>query len=311
MTVLAGSRTDAHLALFSTEAFHRLNLGPDERYLRIDHVVAGRLVASLCGRVDGVRFVCGASAPFGGIDVPVEHDARVDALTELVGLALDRLRDEGVTRAEIRLRPAAHGPVTAAAEAALLGHGFTLGGCAVNQHLDLSAYADAGAHLASLPKKRRWALRQDLAAGYRFQDADAVGGWAQVHAVVDRARTVKNRPAWLPQAYLQALREAFPGRVSGHLLELDGVAVAAAVVYRVSPAVDLLAAWGDTGTARRSPMNLLAHRLVERSLAHGARVLDLGISSEHDGTPNPGLIHFKRSVGAQDGIRTTLVKDLT
>jgi hypothetical protein len=309
MTVLVSERSDAHVALFGAEAFHALNLGPDERYLRVDHAgPRGAVAASLCGRLrDDGTFVSGASAPFGGLDLA---DAGVDPAAAL-GDLLEQLRAHGATRVEVRARPAAHGPAAAAAEAALGHAGFTVTGTAVNQHLDLGAWPDPDAYLAALPKKRRWALRQDFAAGGVLQDADRADRWAQVHAVIDAARTVKGRPRWLAPDYLARLRGAFPGRVTGHLLTVDAVPVASAVVYRVADGVDLLAAWGDTGTLRRSPMNLLAFRLVEQSLATGARVLDLGISSEPDGTPNEGLIHFKRSVGARDGVRLTFAKDLT
>jgi hypothetical protein len=40
----------------------------------------------------------------------------------------------------------------------------------------------------------------------------------------------------------------------------------------------------------------------------GARLLDLGPSSEKDGTPNVGLVNFKRSVGAVPGTRKVFIR---
>lgn len=57
-------------------------------------------------------------------------------------------------------------------------------------------------------------------------------------------------------------------------------------------------------------MNLLAHHLVADSVRTGARLLDLGPSSDKDGRPNLGLAHFKRSVGAQPGTRKVLARQL-
>ncbi len=66
--------------------------------------------------------------------------------------------------------------------------------------------------------------------------------------------------------------------------------------------------WGDAGHALpRSPMNLLALRLVEIALADGRPTLDLGISSV-DGVPDQGLIQFKRSVLARESLRLDLVR---
>ncbi|MCW3038754.1 MAG: hypothetical protein JWM31_659 [Solirubrobacterales bacterium] len=315
MTVLAADRTDTHLALFSAPAFHALNLAPGERHVRVDHQVDGRLLGSLCGRLDRAtgRLVCGASAPFGGLDLTPAASTSPTALAPLIDDLVTQLHDHhGVRRLEVRARPAAHGAQHAALETALLAAGFTVAHTAVNQHIDLETTTHPEDHLAALPKKRRWALRRDLEAGYAHVEVAGSEAWHTVHAIVDGARLAKVRPPWLAPAYLDRLRTAFPGRIHGRLLHLDGQPLAAAVVYAVASGVELLAAWGDAGPGAggRSPMNLLAHHLVADALARGSRVLDLGISSEPDGTPNTGLIHFKRSVGAQTGHRLTLTKDL-
>jgi Acetyltransferase (GNAT) domain len=94
-------------------------------------------------------------------------------------------------------------------------------------------------------------------------------------------------------------------------------AIAAALVYRVRPRRDLVVAWGDgEHDLERSPMNLLAYRLVESALSEGVRTLDLGISNEHEPgphgalEPNAGLVQFKQSVLARIEPRLTLVREL-
>lgn len=52
-------------------------------------------------------------------------------------------------------------------------------------------------------------------------------------------------------------------------------------------------------------MNALAYHVVDRSLADGVTLLDLGISSEQ-GRPNHGLIQFKQSIGARPSLRLDL-----
>ncbi len=92
------------------------------------------------------------------------------------------------------------------------------------------------------------------------------------------------------------------------LLTHGGRSCAAALLYRVAPGRELVVYWGDAGhDLPRSPMNVLALRLVELALAEGARTLDLGISSV-DGVPDQGLIQFKRSVLARESLRLDLVR---
>lgn len=60
-------------------------------------------------------------------------------------------------------------------------------------------------------------------------------------------------------------------------------------------------------------MNLLALRVVERALATGAAILDLGISTEPGAEPGQarvqeGLARFKLSVGAQAEPRFVFVR---
>ena len=75
------------------------------------------------------------------------------------------------------------------------------------------------------------------------------------------------------------------------------------------PARELVVYWGDAGhELPRSPMNVLAHALVARSLDEGVRSLDIGPSSI-DGVPDQGLIQFKRSIGAREDLRLHLVRE--
>jgi Acetyltransferase (GNAT) domain len=90
------------------------------------------------------------------------------------------------------------------------------------------------------------------------------------------------------------------------VLRADGAVCAAALVYRILPGRDVVQYWGDAHHAlARSPMNVLVHRLVERSLAEGVETIDLGISTDH-GVPNQGLIQFKQSVLARPSLRPEL-----
>ena len=293
-----------HLLLFNDDRFHALNLGPGERYVRIDHTGEGRLVGSLCGALAGGVFTSGYSAPFGGPDL-VRPDAPLPEVLALLRHALAALRAEGADEIRIKARPGFYGMAEPVLQHLLLQLGFRVEHSDLNHHVDLVALPDTGAYLAGLRRKRAY-LQQDLAEPYEFGEAATATELRDCYAVIERNRERKGYPAGLPAGYLLRLRDALPGRVSVHGLARDGAVCAAAVVYRVLPDRDLMVAWGDVDAGLpRSPMNLLAYRLVERSLADGVRTLDLGPSSERDGSPNAGLYQCKRGLLAQPSTRLT------
>jgi hypothetical protein len=299
---------DGRAMLFCDPRFHDLNEVPAGERRRIEHVVDGALVGALDGVVrDGV-FDSGHSAPFGGPDL-ADPDPPLPAVLALLEHAVAALDAEGVGTIRIRARPAVYSPVEPMVEYGLLQLGFAVAHCDFNQHVALDRFASVDDYLAGLKKKRRAEVRADLEAGFELREAIAPDELATCHGILAANRAAHGRPPGLPLAYLERALAAFPGRIHPLVLSADGAPVAAAIVYDVLDDVDLLVAWGDHGHGlRRSPMNLLAYRLVERALARGARLLDLGPSSEKDGRPNPGLVQFKRSVGGAPGTRLVLVR---
>jgi hypothetical protein len=297
--------------LFCDRRFHDLNGVPEATRRRYEHRADGRLVGVVDGVVSDGVFLSGHSAPFGGPDL-VREDPTVEDVLGLVEGTIAALRSDGVTTIRVRSRPAAYSAAEPLLEYALLHLGFTVGHCDLNQHIDLRPLAAGADPLSLLGKKRARDLRVDLLLPYELVDVHDEEDLASVSGILDANRAAHGRPPGLPRDYLARAREAFPDRVRLYLLRHDGRPVAAAVVYRVLHDVDLLVAWGDAldHGMQRSPMNLLAHHLVRRSVETGARLLDLGPSSEKDGTPNLGLAHFKRSVGASPGTRKVLVATL-
>jgi hypothetical protein len=296
-----------HLLLFNTDAFHALNLRPGQRVRRVDHEVDGRLVGSLVGVLDDRGFRSGHSAPFGGPDLAREGEAAAtvsDALAAMVA----RLDEEGVGAIRVRARPAFYSPAEPAVHFALLNLGFAVEACELNLHIDLAPLRDADDYVAALRPPARRAVKHALREPFELREALDDGLWARGYAVLERNRAAKGRRLALSLGYTRAVRDAFPGRVRMWVLEHAGAACAAALVYRVAPARELVVYWGDADHALpRSPMNALALRLVERVLGEGALSLDLGVSSVA-GVPDQGLIQFKRSVLARESLRLDLVR---
>ncbi len=297
--------------LFCRPEFHDLNGVPADRRWSYAHHEGGRLVAVLAGVVSEGVLHSGYSAPFGGPDW-ARADPTLDDVLGLVDGAVAAARADGLGALRVVCRPAEYSPAEPLLEYALHRAGARLELCGLNHTIDLRSLAAGGDPLGLLGKKRARDVRADLRLPYALVDAEDSLLLAACTDVLEANRAAHGRAPGLPAEYLARARTVFPGRILAYLLRHDGQDVAAAVVYRVLDDVDLLVAWGDRPDhgLQRSPMNVLAHLLVERSVARGARLLDLGPSSEHDGAPNPGLAQFKRSVGAVPGTRKVLVASL-
>lgn len=296
-----------HLALFNTDAFHALNLRPGQRVRRVDHAADGRLVGSLVGVLEGDAFGSGHSAPFGGPDFTRDAETATN-VTATLAHALGTLDAEGVRTIRVKARPGFYSGSETAAQFAMLNLGFRVEACELSFHIDLAPLAGIDDYVARLRSPARRALRHALGAPFALVDAGDEAGWERAYRVLAGNRAAKGRALALGLDYLLRARDAFPGRVRMAALEHAGRSCAAALTYRVAPGRELVVYWGDAGhDLPRSPMNVLALRLVERCLAERALSLDIGTSSVA-GVPDQGLIQFKRSVGARESLRLDLVR---
>jgi hypothetical protein len=292
---------ESHLALFLRETYHAIGPQPSLRLARYDHVVAGRLIGTLSGIVEGDTFCSGFSAPFGGAEIlragePVEH------VMEMVERAREQLVADGVRTIRIRCRPPFYTGETSV-QFALTTLGFSVATTDLNYHLDLAPLGSAECYVEALKSPARRALGHALGLGLEFDEAADEGEWAAAYEVLRENRVSKGRPMRLSLEYVTTLRDLFPGRVRMYVLRSGGAVCAAALVYRILPGRDVVQYWGDAHhTLERSPMNVLVYRLVERALGEGVETIDLGISTDH-GVPNQGLIQFKQSVLARPSLR--------
>jgi hypothetical protein len=335
---LLGHEPDgAWRCVFNRAAFHRLNLGPGDRLLQLDEHHEGRPVGSLSGVLatrDGVAVLTsGHSAPFGGLDLvrTRETPERIDAL---VAGALSQARDAGAAVVRVRCRPEAHGRNDGAAVHALLRHGLRIEASDLTFVIGLDDRGAEG-YRDDLRRPARRALRhleEDGAWSAEWLAPDDDAGWRAAHALLAANRAAKGRRLALDAPYVLAARDALgPAVVRMLVLRHAGAPVAAALAYAATAGGWYVVAWGDHGhELSRSPMNLLALRVVEAAAAAGGRFVDLGVSSvpgsgrsrEDPSMPtatrtvpagdadspmvDPGLAQFKTSIGARPWLRLTL-----
>jgi hypothetical protein len=305
------------MTLFNEDRFHALNIGAGQRVLRTEvHDEAGRLVGSLSGVLESGLFSSGFSAPFGGVDLARERETPANVAL-LVDESLVQLRGAGARTVRIKLPPACYGESEGLLQFTLLNRGFEVERCELNQHIDLGPLRDSEAYLAELKSPARRALNKLLELDLSFRQAETSSEWDRAYELLAANRAAKDRRLALSRSYLERARQALGEAVRMYELLQGERSIAAALIYRVRIRRDLVVAWGDgEHQLDRSPMNLLAYRVLENALAEGVRTLDLGISSEHqpghDGAllPNGGLVQFKQSVLAKIEPRLTLVREL-
>ena len=289
--------------LFCADRFHDLNGVPPDRRWRYEHRRDGRLIGALDGVVaDGV-LLSGHSAPFGGPDL-ARADPTVGDVMGLVEGALAAMREAGIREVRIRARPPVYSAVEPLLEYVFLNVGFAVEHCDLNMHVDLGTLEPGADALSLFKERKRRYVRADLRRPYELVEVEGGDDLATLHGILAANRASHGRPPPLSRDYLERARAAFPDRVRLLLLVQDERPVAAAVVYRVLDGIHQVVHWADTDRdLPRSPMELLAYLVLTDCRRRGARLVDLGPSSEKDGTPNAGLTDFKRAVGAVPGTR--------
>jgi Acetyltransferase (GNAT) domain len=312
--------TDPHpdwRRLFNRPDFHALNHRSGQRagYIEV-HDRDGRLLGGLSGIREGDTFVSGFSAPFGGVDLVNPHET-VENIDRVVQESLRTLRDEGVTRIQVRLPPAAYSANEDVVQFSLLNAGLQVERCELNQHIPIADWQSIAAYQSSLRPAAQKTLRHLMTLGLTFRPLDTDAEWDRAHELLAANRARKGRRMALSADYVKTARAQLGSQVRMYELTLGTTAVAAALVYQVTPGCDLVVAWGDSEHEfKRSPMILLAYHLVELALQNNVRILDLGISNEPERQPQPsgdlglspnfGLAQFKRTTLAQVQPRFTM-----
>ncbi len=295
---------EGHLNLFATEAYNRRNLGPDDRYLRIDHHAGGRLIGSFVGVVTGDTFASGFSAPFCGPDVvrgretPANVQGLVDHTLEVIG-------GMGVRRIRVKARPGSYSQNEPYVRHALVRRGVAMVSTELSYGIPLDGLADRAAYRASLKAPARRALRHADEEPFTYELATTDDEFAVGYEVIATNRASRGHPLGLSLDYLLELRRDLGERIRFFVLRHAGTPVASALLYRLRPDIELVEYWGDAHDLQRSPMNRLAEEVCATAIDEGVRLVDLGISSVN-GVPNDGLIQFKQSIGADAELRIDL-----
>jgi hypothetical protein len=301
--------------LFNRASFHALNVRDGQQpFFTEIHDEAGHPLGGVSGVRDGDTFLSGYSAPFGGFDFLKDGETS-ENISRVVLESVRQIEAAGVHAIRLKLPPACYSRNEGMVQFTLLNAGFSVERCELNQHLPVADWQSTDDFVAGLRSPAQKTLRHLMTQDLQFQQVFDDERCDRVHELLAQNRIRKGRRFALSREYLAKARENLRPDVGMFELVHRDTPVAAALVYRVAPGRELVVAWGDAEhQLKRSPMILLAYRLVQRCLAEGVGVLDLGISNEPEARdagglePNFGLVQFKRTLLARIEPRFTMVR---
>jgi len=241
-------------------------------------------------------------APFGGI--VLNPTVPFEALSALLRAVEAFARERGLREIRVVSYPFCYAPEASA----LLTAAFTAGGYAV-------AVTDLNFHIPVTPEplegrlhpSERRRLRKCGRAGLHFAE-EAAPDLPHLYGFVADCRRRRGFPVTLDYAGFEALfyrhpdqYKVFTVRDGNRLAALAvGIRVAPPILYYFFPA-------DDAAYAAHSPTVPLLAGMYGYAQRHGYRQLDLGIATD-GGRPNPGLIRFKRNMGAEPSLKLTFRK---
>lgn len=261
----------------------------------------------LCIGINSDSASCPFSAPFGSF-VKVRSLVTIKNYDDAVHCLDDYLKQQGINKIRFILPPAIYDVDDLTLQiSALKRSGYELPYVDLNYYIDLVEY-DEKEYIDNLPQNGRKNLRIASESGLRASNVEPEEEIISAYGIINENRRSKGYP--LRMSYDDVKRTL---EIVGHdcfIVYKNEVAIASAIVYRVSKDIAQVIYWGDIpGVGEYKPINFLAYELFQYYKKLGYRYLDIGPSSER-GEPNYGLCDFKASIGCHTDIKFTMSKGL-
>ncbi len=300
-TDLADTYAFSQAGFFFNEPIHLRQQGEKAFTLLAVNQLTGRTDGRCTFFLRGQQAVSPLAAPFGSIEFsPSLPD---DVLNELIRQLIESARTAGATSVRLVNYPGCYAPEqTARLLRQLTRHGFQT--TATHENFHLSITPQAFEHYIAPAEQRR--LRKCQTAGFRFAQ------WfspdlCTVTRFIGQVHQQRNHAETIAPAQLTKLIQTFPDRfpVFG-AWDVDRL-IALAIAVRVSPTMlYYFLPVSDPAYDAYSPMVLLIDGLWTYCQQQSIALLDLGVSLNSDRTPKPSLMQFKRHLGAQLSLKTTV-----
>ncbi len=290
--------------IFNTPEFFRLHAVSDAHYFQLCERKSGAVLASthFTATTPGC-YRSPARGTFGGISATT--DFSVEQIEIFASAFEDILRAGNAKRLQIVMPPASHdSALFAKCFNVLSRRGFSVAAQELNYDIDVSDAPLADRMDYGNRKRLNKCLREGFATtrlGPEHHEA--------AYRLIAENRRRKGHPITMDFPAVMTMVDTFGDRLRFFGVTRGEQLVAASICIVVSEQVMSVFYWGDSeGVQDYSPVVLLAADIYAHCQQAGIHLLDTGIATEA-GTPNYGLMRFKRSLGFRESLKLVLAKD--
>lgn len=290
--------------LYDTDAFHQLHAHlAREVYRLVLTEGEGELAWLIIGRVSdkegGPMLKAPYSAPFSQMAF---HPKITAQQKRLCFKALKAHATKGAYKMEWTLAPDPYDAQLALHTALLYDSGFRCAYPHVNQWLPL---CESALYLERVSRSFRKNLKRAEAEGCSFEATPI----ARAYGIISKNRQEKGYPLKLSCEAIMVLECAVPHAVQAFVVTYQGIDLAAALVYQVTPATAQVIYWGHLDAYQHvRPMEYLVYALQTWYYQRGIMRLDIGPATV-DEEISMGLLQFKANIGCEIALKPVMVTD--
>jgi len=291
-------------ACFNKAAFNKLNAYRcDELFCLVfkDKKIRLGLVAGLQGKCLSSPF----SAPFGGFATK-DSNIQITYIEESVDLLEQFCRERHLSSVNMTLPPLFYDPTfLTKVMHVLYRKQWRLNQVDLNFFYNLTDKQPTHSKLTYSARKN---LNVALKQPFTFEKGNTSDHLAAAYEIIRQNRALKGFP--MRMTGLQMQETSTVVSIDSFLIRYNGMPVAAAIVYQVTPTIIQVVYWGDLPEfAPFRTMNYLTNKLFTFYAEKGYSLIDVG-TAMHGSIPNYGLCEFKESVGSDILPRCAFVKEL-
>lgn len=292
--------------VFNSLAFQKLNANKVDEVVCIGFEQIKKTKIGLVGGVKDQVFKSPFSSPFGGFSF-YEPVIRLVDIEQAIDELLDIAQVHQWSKIRFSLPPSIYPNNIATKQLnCFLNKGFKIEYVDLNYSFLLEKYTEN--YLNTIKRSARKSLNKALKiTTYSFSKAITLVDQEEAYQVIVQNRTAKGYPLHLSWQDIQATSTII--EIDFFIVHLEKVAVAAALIFWVTPTIVQVVYWGDIPAYQaKRPMNYLSYKIFDY-YKDKATIIDIGPSTER-GIPNHGLCEFKEGIGCDITPKYTLSIDL-
>lgn len=293
-----------HYHIFNTTDFTLLN---EKKVAEVTYLVFkdSKIRAGIILGIEGEIAKSPFSAPYGGFSY-IHEDIKIYQIDQVLGLFDNWLKNQGILEVSLTLPPFFyHENYLTKMSNSLWRASYEIKNQDINYQFDTSGISED--YLSRVWKNARKNLKRANSVGFDFQKLGNDLG-KQAYDVIRQNRQERNLPLKMSWEQVKATTETI--KTDYFLTNLNGVAVAAAIVFHVADNIVQVVYWGDLPEySENKTMNFLSFKVFEFYNKSGIKYVDIGPSTENS-YPNHGLCEFKESIGCDLSLKQTFYKKI-